>query len=431
MGRPSVKSLLLACILLPAIAGAAQYPYFAPGGALSCTGACTQQTVNLAAGSSFITGTLPLANILTCATTQIVFDSAGALVCSSAFTWTDSTHTLQLGTSATPAIITAPTVTNAPGVGLTVKATNGNGTNQAGGSLTFDAGTGTASGGSDDGTLNFNGGGAGALTFTMSGGNSPDVQVLQFITGDWTQTCNFGAADSADCLFIVQNNNSNGGDYTHIQYLAGSGNLIDDISVLPSTATLISSQCSIAAKPVVCELISGTNAKYDVEATGGELVLSGTEVDLAMNFGGKFFKGTSSGTTIATTAGDNGHAGSVTNVIGGSSLNTQANGVPILTGNTLTPTGSGCSITAFVATGTSGGNGLALAAGSFTSGTTGTCTVTITFPAPAVAHSWVCRADDLSTPANFIGQSSAGTGSCIVTGTTVSGDLMNFSATGF
>lgn len=50
----------LAWLLLPAIAFAAvtQYPYFAPGGALSCTGNCTTQSVDLNSGG-FLLNTLP------------------------------------------------------------------------------------------------------------------------------------------------------------------------------------------------------------------------------------------------------------------------------------------------------------------------------------------------------------------------------------
>jgi hypothetical protein len=52
-----------------------------------------------------VINTLPLANILTCATTQIVFDSAGSLVCSSKFTWTDSPGTESLVTAGPSEIV--------------------------------------------------------------------------------------------------------------------------------------------------------------------------------------------------------------------------------------------------------------------------------------------------------------------------------------
>lgn len=72
--------------------GATVYNYFSPGGALS--GTATSQNVNLAAGSPFIANQLPLANILTCADTQIVFDSAGTLTCSANLVWNTSTQQL-------------------------------------------------------------------------------------------------------------------------------------------------------------------------------------------------------------------------------------------------------------------------------------------------------------------------------------------------
>lgn len=52
----------LLLLLIPVVAYAAQYPYFAPGGALSCTGNCTTQSVNVGSGA-FITGLLPNANL--------------------------------------------------------------------------------------------------------------------------------------------------------------------------------------------------------------------------------------------------------------------------------------------------------------------------------------------------------------------------------
>jgi hypothetical protein len=68
-------------------------------------------------------------------------------------------------------------------------------------------------------------------------------------------------------------------------------------------------------------------------------------------------------------------------------------------------------------------------AGQFTSGTTGTCTVTLTLP--TATNGWACHADDLTTPANFIGQSASTTTSCTVQGTTVSADVIVFSAMAF
>lgn len=95
-------------------------------------------------------------------------------------------------------------------------------------------------------------------------------------------------------------------------------------------------------------------------------------------------------------------------------------GTGALVSGGTTFTASGCSNSTLV-----GGK----IAGSFASGTTGTCTVTITLPQST--NGWVCNARDLTTAANFIGQSATSTTSCTVTGTTVSGDTIVFSAMGY
>lgn len=72
--------------------------------------------------------------------------------------------------------------------------------------------------------------------------------------------------------------------------------------------------------------------------------------------------------------------------------------------------------------------------GSFLSGTTGACTVVVTISGATGAtatNGWVCYANDLTTPANLISQSAYSTTTCTITGTTVSGDLISFSARAF
>lgn len=82
---------------------------------------------------------------------------------------------------------------------------------------------------------------------------------------------------------------------------------------------------------------------------------------------------------------------------------------------------SGCS-----ATTTLGG----AAGGSFVSGTSGSCTVVITINGATGAtapNGWVCTANDLTTPADAMKQTSASTTTTVtLTGTTVSGDVINF-----
>jgi hypothetical protein len=85
------------------------------------------------------------------------------------------------------------------------------------------------------------------------------------------------------------------------------------------------------------------------------------------------------------------------------------------------PTLSGCSFSSQL-----GANG----AGSFLSGTTGTCTVTITFSGTTAPSGWRCSADDLST-ANTMRQTAYTTTSCTLAGTTVSGDLVTYETRAF
>lgn len=165
----------LCCVLLIGLlctappAWAQKYPYFSPGGALSCSPPCSTQAVNLAAGAPYITNTLPQTNILTCAANQIVYDNASAaLTCSATITWTDSTHTLSLGGGN----VTVQSVTaTSTGTSLTLAAASGS---TVGGNLFFNSGSSSAG---NAGELSFNGGngggasGAGApMVFTGGGG---------------------------------------------------------------------------------------------------------------------------------------------------------------------------------------------------------------------------------------------------------------------
>lgn len=73
-------------------------------------------------------------------------------------------------------------------------------------------------------------------------------------------------------------------------------------------------------------------------------------------------------------------------------------------------------------------------AGTFLSGTTGACTVTITLNGATgltAPNGWACSASDLTTPANLISQSFSGPTTCILTGTTVTGDMIAFQAQAF
>lgn len=87
----------------------------------------------------------------------------------------------------------------------------------------------------------------------------------------------------------------------------------------------------------------------------------------------------------------------------------------LVSGGTV-PGISGCT----AGTQTGGGS-----AGTYTSGTTGTCTVVLTFAFTAPAG-WSCWASDRTTPANLISQSASSTTTATLTGTTVTGDVIGY-----
>jgi hypothetical protein len=96
----------------------------------------------------------------------------------------------------------------------------------------------------------------------------------------------------------------------------------------------------------------------------------------------------------------------------------------ISTGNiAATPTASGC-VSTITAT-TSFGNGGATIAGAYTSATTGTCTEVIT-SGLTVPHGMSCRANDLTTTTDSQIQTATTTTTVTISGTTVSGDIINF-----
>lgn len=86
-----------------------------------------------------------------------------------------------------------------------------------------------------------------------------------------------------------------------------------------------------------------------------------------------------------------------------------------------TQTVSGCSLTTAL-----GG----ASAGSFHSGTAGTCTVTIT-PGITALNGFVCQAWDITTAADTVKQTAFTTTTCTISGTTASGDVITWMATAF
>ena len=86
-------------------------------------------------------------------------------------------------------------------------------------------------------------------------------------------------------------------------------------------------------------------------------------------------------------------------------------------------TASGCSNSTLVGGAT---------AGSYHSGTTGTCTVTVTFGDSATApNGWSCSVSDTTTPADLQTMTASAATTATFSGTTVSGDVIKFACVGY
>jgi hypothetical protein len=94
---------------------------------------------------------------------------------------------------------------------------------------------------------------------------------------------------------------------------------------------------------------------------------------------------------------------------------------PLALGPTSTGTGAKFSASGCSNTTTLGG----ATAGSYHSGTTGTCTVVISTGITA-PNGWACGANDLTTPADVQPQTATTTTTATIAGTTVSGDVVDF-----
>jgi len=89
-------------------------------------------------------------------------------------------------------------------------------------------------------------------------------------------------------------------------------------------------------------------------------------------------------------------------------------------GTTFTLSANGCGATSLAGGGT---------AGKLVSGTTGTCTFTVSLP--TAANGWSCWANNLTTTANRIFETGVNASAAAFSGTTVSGDLINFGCIGY
>lgn len=277
------------------------------------------------ANTNAVTGILPQANILSCAANRVWFDNTGgtAPICSAKFTWTDATATMNLSSSnALDATLVGGNVANKITMGF------------------------------NDGTHLF----AGAIDMVLDHG---DI----FVTG------------SNNPILLVQNTVANPAGFNGFQFANEIGDGLN-FGNQPSTAT----SCSYLAGTIYpltpatgCSLIdSGSQNTNPLPLVLG---VNGHTAVVLQNSQGLFAVGTTpkqwagwiiSGTAITVTLGDNVTAGSITNMVGGSSANTRINGSQACSNAT------GCPATSTALTGTTGSiGGALLAAGGCSSGTVG------------------------------------------------------------
>lgn len=129
--------------------------------------------------------------------------------------------------------------------------------------------------------------------------------------------------------------------------------------------------------------------------------------------------------------------GSGTAAISATGMNSSTVGPAITLGGLTTVPGLVSGGTKFTISGCSAGTTLGGAtAGSYVSGTTGTCTVVLTMNGATgltAPTGWSCKANDLTTPANTstFTQTASSTTTATIAGTTVTSDVVNFSCMGF
>lgn len=312
------------------------YNYFAPGGALSCTGSCTQQTVDLTQ-SGFVLGPLSLAKggtgLSTCASTDVLFSGGSAYSCSSKLTWTDSISTLTVAPLSTAATLQFGPRSfletnigqnfifcqdNRPGFTHLVPGTN---------NCTI-AGIINAI---DD--------------MQFIGANGPKFEFIAPTAG-----VNLG-----DLIFDFQNSSSDGWTFTFNDPAEGTCGEAGQ----PSWAfTSGQTECMFFNTEGLPFLLGPGNTDLLINSANTEMILAIGATPL------KWIDVTNITGSNTTVLGDASNASSVTNIKGGSAANTQINGSQACSNSV------GCPATSTKLTGTTGSiGGSALLAGACSSGT--------------------------------------------------------------
>lgn len=165
---------------------------------------------------------------------------------------------------------------------------------------------------------------------------------------------------------------------------------------------------------------AGWFGTFDVTSSG---FISAQKVNIYNLMSTGVYGWTSSNATPAQAADtglERAGAGIVGATTGGSTFGA-FKGTGYISGGT-TFTASGCSVSALVGGAT---------AGTFTSGTAGTCTVVITMSGLVAPNGFSCFASDRTTAADIITQTASTNATATLSGTTVSGDVISFGCIGY
>lgn len=232
---------------------------------------------------------------------------------------------------------------------------------------------------------------------------------------------------SANALITLGGTTSISGRITANGFVPSNSSVLTNGMYLPAANTLgfsTNSGLRVSIDAVGQVAIGGVTAAYSLDVSKG-VGLTGTA---------RFFDQTATtGTTLVTiTPGAAQTAASVTLANGGSE--TIAGTLAVSGSKTTSPSFQSLGTTYTLSTNTCSGTSLVggATAGTFVSGTTGTCTVVVTMGSSATAPTgWQCTATDRTTPADLIGQTASSATTATLSGTTLASDVISFSCIGY
>lgn len=251
----------------------------------------------------------------------------------------------------------------------------------------------------------------------------PDTCAYAMTTGGSNSCFGYGSLPS----LTTGNFNSSFGDTNAPSLTTGAANLIIGHGVAANLVT--------GGSNVLVGGDTSTDSSFGVSLGIGCSVTGGSGICIGHN-------ATAAGSAFALGGGATASASGAVEIDPvNAGTNSTANTLQFQTFNFLTSSGlgkfagiasegtkfttSGCSVSATVGGAT---------AGTYTSGTSGTCTVTITMngaTGQTAPNGWACYAQDVTTPADAQTQTTTTATAAVISGTTVSGDIVRFHCLGY